>query len=278
MRLANAGPFGDLQQLQAATGRSILAWLVQGNAAFLALSEQSRDELRAFGCPSGRIRPMTNGVDTQRFHPLTDSPPADSARAENLPAEHSPAKNPPSENREQRARTVLFVGRLAAQKNPELLLHAWEQLSGQGDYRLLIAGEGPLRESLQRQISSRGLGNVQLLGACQSVEQLYHQASVFVLPSRSEGCSNALLEAMACGLCPVVSNIGGNRDVVSDHVNGRLVEPDDVQQLSGVLAEVLRDHGLRRRLARGAREHVVSCHEIHDVADRYLHEFVQLVS
>ena len=64
---------------------------------------------------------------------------------------------------------------------------------------------------------------------------------MFVLPSLSEGCSNALLEAMASGLCPVVTNIGGNRDVIIDGVNGRTVEAQDDQQLSDVLSEVLTD-------------------------------------
>jgi glycosyltransferase involved in cell wall biosynthesis len=253
VRLANTGPFGELRQLESANGRTIFSRLFQGNSAFLALSGQAGEELLAFGCQEDRIRRITNGVDVQHFQP-------------------------PATSDDQRDRTVLFVGRLAEQKDPELLLGSWQRVNSNGNYRLLIAGEGPLAESLEDQIARRQIRNVELLGACHALAQLYHQASVFVLPSRSEGCSNALLEAMASGLCPVVTNIGGNRDVVVDGVNGRLVEPGDADQLSDVLAEVLGNPGLRQRLSAAARDHVVSHHQLRDVADRYLHEFTQLVS
>jgi L-malate glycosyltransferase len=142
---------------------------------------------------------------------------------------------------------------------------------------LLIAGDGPVAASLPALVAESRLRNVQLLGPRHDLPRLYHQATVFVLPSLSEGCSNALLEAMASGLCPVVTDIGGNRALVTDHVNGRLVEADNDRDLGAALGEVLSNAALRRQLAAAAREHVVSHHEINTVSDRYLQELVRWV-
>ena len=199
MRLANTGPYGDLRQLERATGRRVLTWCVKSNSAFIALSKEASDELRQLGCREDSIWQLTNGVDTSYFVP------------------------PDSSDRE-RDRTVLFVGRLSEQKNPLTLLLSWQRVNAQQQYRLLIAGDGHLASSIRQLIEDWQLGNVELLGHRPDLRSVYHRASVFVLPSLSEGCSNALLEAMACGLCPVVSNIGGNTDVIVDGVNGRTVE------------------------------------------------------
>jgi glycosyltransferase involved in cell wall biosynthesis len=252
VRLANAGPFGDLRQLDQATGRRILRRMLKWNSAFLALSDQSRQELQDLGCHEPCIRRITNGVDVQRFQP-------------------------PVAADQRRNRTALFVGRLTAQKDPQFLLRSWQQVSPNGEFRLLVAGDGPLAEPLKQQIADQQMSNVELLGARNDLQRLYQEASVFVLPSRSEGCSNALLEAMASGLCPIVTNIGGNRDVVTDGVTGRLVESGHVRQLSDALREVLEDQDSCMRLGTAAREHVIAHHDIHDVANRYLQEFYRLV-
>ena len=245
VRLANAGPYGDLRQLQHAKGRRILTWLVKSNRVFLALSDQAREELVQFGCPEAKIRQVTNGVDTRYFVP-------------------------PEAPDEQRDHTVLFVARLSAQKDPLSLLRAWQHVRTDRGYRLLIAGAGPLAPRIEQTIAELKLKNVELLGLCRDLLPVYHRAGVFVLPSLSEGCSNALLEAMAAGLCPVVTNIGGNRDVITDGVNGRTVQPRDDRQLGAVLGALLADPARRNRLAAAARAHVVAHHDLDVVARQYL--------
>lgn len=252
VRLANAGPFGDLRQLQRAKGRNILQWLIKRNQRFLALSCQAREELLQLGCPDVTIHLLTNGVDTKFFAP---------AETDNA----------------ERDRTVLFVGRLSDQKNPLSLIRSWRQVNAEGSYRLLIAGSGPLESSLRQQIAQSELTGVELIGSHSDLRDVYHRASVFVLPSLSEGCSNALLEAMASGLCPIVTDIGGNTDVVSDPVRGRLVEPGNDQQLAKVLTEVLSDREARQSMASAARTHVVAYHDLEQVARQYLDIFVEMM-
>ena len=78
---------------------------------------------------------------------------------------------------------------------------------------------------------------------------------------------------MASGLCPVVTDIGGNRDVVSEGTTGRLVKPDDANSLASVLLEVLRDRQERARLAHEARQWVITHRDIRNVAKTYLSLF-----
>jgi glycosyltransferase involved in cell wall biosynthesis len=178
---------------------------------------------------------------------------------------------------EQRDRTVLFVGRLSKQKDPLTLLRGWQRTNANGEYRLLVVGDGPLTSSIQQTILELSLQNVELLGTQEDLLHVYHEASVLALPSLSEGCSNALLEAMACGLCPVVTDIGGNRDVITDRVNGRLVAARDERCLGDVLSELLADKETRDRLAGNARAHVVAHHAANSIARRYVDLFEQMV-
>ena len=75
---------------------------------------------------------------------------------------------------------------------------------------------------------------------------------VFVLPSRTEALSNALMEAMACGCCAIASRVGGNPELIDDDENGLLFEVDNVPQLTGQLEAVLADPSRRGRLAAAA--------------------------
>jgi glycosyltransferase involved in cell wall biosynthesis len=157
------------------------------------------------------------------------------------------------------------------------LLGAWRQVNAAAQYRLLIAGAGDLEAPVRQFIADQGLSNVELLGTVRDLRDVYHRAAVFVLPSLSEGCSNSLLEAMASGLCPVATDIGGNRELLTDAVNGRLVAAENDQQLADALSQVLGDAVLRTRLARAARDHVVAHHQLDDVARRYLDLFAEMV-
>lgn len=251
VRIANTGPFGDLAQLPKIKGGKLLQKLLLANRAFVALSQQAKEELFAAGCDPAAIHMSTNGVDTSFFRPENNNP--------------------------ERARTVLFVGRVAPQKDPQTLLRAWKHVNQSGQFQLLIAGSGPLKEELLRTCEDEQIRGVNFLGQCDDVLTLYHRAGVFVLPSLSEGCSNALLEAMACGLCPVVSDIGGNRDVVKHQENGLLVPPGDPSELANALQQALHDPQLQDSLATQARQHIVTTHSIETVARDYLNLFEQLL-
>ncbi|HEX5446955.1 MAG TPA: glycosyltransferase family 4 protein, partial [Pirellulales bacterium] len=176
-----------------------------------------------------------------------------------------------------RESTVLFLSRMAAAKNPQVLLRAWRRLNAAGRYRLLMAGDGPLTSELTQYAAEQKLVNVEFFGQINDVPSAHRRASVFVLPSPSEGCSNALLEAMASGLCPVVTRVPGNIDVVRDGRNGLLFDHDDDEQLAAALARVLDDASLRGRLSAAARQQIVERHNLDDIAARFVALFRELL-
>lgn len=248
---ASTGPTGDVRQILHAKGSWLLRRLVLNNNLFIALSSQARAELLRLGCRPDQICRLGNGVDLAQFRPRAESG-------------------------SQRSRTVLFVGRLVAAKNLQVLLAAWRRLNASGKYRLLIAGQGPLEGELRRQADRQSLRDVHFLGQINDVPSLHRQANVFVLPSLSEGCSNALLEAMASGLCPVVSRVPGNSDVVREGVNGLLFERGNEVELAAALRRLLDDASLRSRLAGQARAYVVAHHDLNRVAKTLLNHFEAL--
>jgi glycosyltransferase involved in cell wall biosynthesis len=256
VRIASVGPAGDLAQIRRAKGSRLLRRLVLRNRCFLAPSAQARTELAALGCSSDCIRSISNGVDLDRFSPPRAAEPPD----------------------EPRSRTALFVGRLTDLKNPLAVLRAWRHVERRGEHRLLVAGDGPLRESLQAYCRQEKLASVEFLGQADDMPAVYRRAAVLVQPSPNEGCSNALLEAMACGLCPIVSRVPGNLDVVQHEVTGLTITLNDDAALAAALLRSLDDAALRTRLAEAARRHVVSHHALDHVARQYLELFDELLA
>jgi glycosyltransferase involved in cell wall biosynthesis len=165
--------------------------------------------------------------------------------------------------------TVLYVGRLAQEKGVDRILELWTALARVGAV-LVIVGDGPQRDSLERQAATLGLlGSVRFLGRQTDVRPFYEMADLFVLPSRTEGVSNALLEAMAAGLPVVASDVGGNRDIVEHGRSGLLLDLDDTAAWMRGIADLLDDPRLRDRLGTAARRRAASF-SIGEVAERYL--------
>jgi glycosyltransferase involved in cell wall biosynthesis len=110
-----------------------------------------------------------------------------------------------------------------------------------------------------------------------SIEQYYRAADVFVLPSLREGLPNALLEAMACGLASIASRLPGVTDsVVTDGVDGLLVEPAGREALAAALGRLLGDADLRRRLGCAARQTVEARFSLPSIASRYISLYEEL--
>jgi glycosyltransferase involved in cell wall biosynthesis len=164
---------------------------------------------------------------------------------------------------------VLFVGRLVKEKGVDRLLRVWASLPGHERILLLIVGDGPLREDLESQTRNlRLLPSVRFLGHQVEVSRFYSIADLFVLPSKTEGMSNSLLEAMAAGLPVVASNIGGNKDVIKHQQSGFLVDWEETRLCARMLMTLLSDTELRQRIGNAARRQI-SAFAIGDVAERY---------
>lgn len=147
---------------------------------------------------------------------------------------------------------VVAVGRLRHEKGFDLLLQAYSRIRHKIGRHLVILGDGPERESLERMALDLGVADsVHMPGSMVNPEAIMRKAGMFVLSSRYEGFPNALVEAMSCGL-PVVSVDcdSGPREIITNNVDGVLVPFGDVDALAKAMEDVLADD--RKRASLGA--------------------------
>jgi sugar transferase (PEP-CTERM/EpsH1 system associated) len=212
---------------------------------------------QAVGVPADKRLLIGNGVDTAAFRP--DAPTAPEG-CPFVPGEHW---------------VVGTVGRMMTVKNQPLLAKAFVQwLRAQPEARprarLLMAGEGPLREEVERVLDAAGLRHLAWLpGARSDIPEILRLLDVFVLPSQTEGTSCTLQEAMASARPVVVTSVGGNVELVSDGQNGQLVPSDDADAMAGALARYFADPALARRHGEQGRELMLRRFSIDAMAQRY---------
>ena len=165
---------------------------------------------------------------------------------------------------------VLWVGRLDSVKGLDVLVRSFAKLSPALNAHLVLAGEGPLREKLAQQIRAVGVTDrVHLLGARSDVPGLLQTADLFVLPSRTEGLPNALLEAMAAARPIVTTDVPGCRDLITNGETGIVVPYGDVDALAESIEQLLGDRTLADRLGRAAAESVKRNWHIDQTYDAY---------
>ena len=150
---------------------------------------------------------------------------------------------------------ILSTGRLALEKGLEDLLKAASLLRRMGQrFRVVLAGDGPLRAQLERLAGDLALsGHVTFLGYREDIPDLLAACDLVVLPSLREGLSIALLEAMAAGKAIVATSIGSNVTVASQAEMALLVPPCDPRALSEAILRCAQDPALRTRLGNNAR-------------------------
>jgi glycosyltransferase involved in cell wall biosynthesis len=174
---------------------------------------------------AGKARLVPNGLETDWFQP----------------ARHL--------LRDQREIRFLFVGRLAREKGIGTLAAAFEAVAGRiPGARLVVAGDGPKRQELLQAADKGGWRNrLDLRGVVtrNKARETMRTADVFVLPSDFESFSYTLLEAMACGLPCIASDVGGNRDLVDPGRTGWLVPRADPQQLAERMIGLAENAGQR---------------------------------
>jgi glycosyltransferase involved in cell wall biosynthesis len=156
-------------------------------------------------------------------------------------------------------RAVAVVGHLSSVKGHGELLDAMARVAAEEPrVRLLVVGDGPLRGALEAQARRLGIGErVSFLGVRSDVRDVLSAVDVVALPSRTEGLSNALLEAMSMSRAVVATAVGGTPEVVTDRRNGRLVPPRSSPALARAILELVRDEPQALALGSEARRHVV---------------------
>jgi glycosyltransferase involved in cell wall biosynthesis len=206
--------------------------------AVISVSPDLYERSRACGVPEDRCVLIENGIDLAQY-----------ARRRQI-AEAKRLLGQPGD------RLVLgAVGRLSPEKGFDLLVRAVARLlQDRHDLALVIAGEGDEAPRLQRLIDELGVGDrVRLLGFCADPRAVYEALDGFVLSSLREGLPNVLLEAMAVGVPALATRIAGIPRLIEDDVNGLLVEPDSIDELTRGIVRLIGDAGLRTRLGQAGR-------------------------
>ena len=190
-----------------------------------------------------KVTQIYNGVDTSRFRPA-DGPPE--------PIDGCPFGAPGHW-------LVGTVGRMQGVKNQTLLARAFVRAvqldpNARQRARLVMVGDGPLRQASLAVLDAAGLADLAWLpGERRDVPQIMRGLHAFALPSLAEGVSNTILEAMACGLPVLATDVGGNCELVRPGHTGELVPSQDVEALAGALLRLLEDPGRAATLSRCAR-------------------------
>jgi glycosyltransferase involved in cell wall biosynthesis len=220
---------------------------------WVAQTENVRTQLVAAGIPADRVYLVPNGVW--------------------IPGAVRPASDHDG---------VLYVGNLtqgSEWKAFDVLFDAWiGVVQKRPAARLIFVGGGD-PAPWQQVLSKAGvLDSVTFVGRLDDPSPCYENAGIFVLPSRVEGMSNALLEAQSWGLGCVVSDIPGNTAVIRHESNGLVVPVNDASALTDAVIRLLDDKALRQHLGNAARNHMISDYSISSVTERVVAVYQTLVT
>jgi glycosyltransferase involved in cell wall biosynthesis len=213
-------------------------WLYRQAKRIVTTGERLREQVIAeTGAQASRVVSIPTGIDLARFHPGERG----AARAATgLPGD---------------AVLVGIVATLRSWKGHRYLIDAVAALERPA-VTLVIVGDGPQREALERQAAERGLGErVHFAGNRDDVAPWMQALDVFCLPSyANEGVPQALMQAMACALPVVTTNVGSIGEIVTGGETGVMVPAEDANALREALAALLDDRAQRERLGRAAAD------------------------
>lgn len=250
IKIASSGFAGDLSVLSGFFGyTSALKILKKANAIVAISREVERELIEDYGFPSEIVHRIPNGVDVNYFRPVT-------AVAD--------ASGP--------ARFVL-LGRRHPHKGTDVALHAARILVERGykeRFEVHMYGSEYPEYDYRKMASEAKLDSTVFFNPfTEDTLPVYRQADALILPSRLEGLSNTLLEAMAVGLPVIASNVSGTPDVILSGKNGILIAPDNPDLLADVMAMFIEKPEALSSLGRAARKTVTSDFSLAAVTQAY---------
>jgi glycosyltransferase involved in cell wall biosynthesis len=265
VKTGSSGVTSDFKQLRHfPLGGFQLKYMIRHLECLVAVSQVSGKEYLEIGYPESRVVYIPNGV----------------------------AVSSKDEKPYGRIRNVVTTARLSREKGIDILLQAWARLARrEKGMKLFIVGQGPIESELRGLCESLGTGEtVVFCGLTDNVEKYLETADLFVLPSRSEGLSNSLLEAMGHGIPCVATDVGGSRDLLlggSQTIppggyimgrNGVLVNPGDPQGLSEAMDHLIQSPQGNQEMGQRGRIYVQGNYSIERVADRYIALYHELLN
>jgi glycosyltransferase involved in cell wall biosynthesis len=214
------------------------------------------------GIKKDQIRIVVNGVDTNVFKPdFSEAPKAELRAALKLP---------------QEGFLIGCVGALRPVKDHEGLLKAFTVLRSRTGTRvnrdsyLVLVGDGTLMPELKAISKQLGIQDrVLFMGRRDDVEKILGVTDVFVLNSKTEGMSYAILEAMSSGIPIVATDVGANRELIRQGVEGYLYKPGDLEGLVNYLLTLIDDKSLVAKMGGAARKKIVENYSFESMVSAY---------
>jgi glycosyltransferase involved in cell wall biosynthesis len=253
MKLASSGWGGDIQRAKKTSFGRIFLFMAKKASRIITLSATIEQELMEEKVDSSRLCLIHNGVDLIKFREIEGK-----GRLRNKLGITD-------------KRTIIYTGRLSPEKGVDFLIRGFSKLDKNLNCQMIIIADGPERKSIVQLVDQYQLSkSVILLKGVDEVADYLNASNIFVLPSRFEGLSNSLLEAMACGLPVISTMVGGSIDIIEDGINGLLIDVDNEEQLIQAMTHILNDSTMAATMGRNARKVIEKYYALDKIADRYI--------
>jgi len=265
VKTASSGKTSDIEGLKKfPLGKFQLKWLLKEMEWLVVVSKMSGKDFEKVGYPKNRMINIPNGVEILAG----------------------------TKSSYDQAGCVLTIARFSREKGVDILIQALAKVFAEEKHvRLLVLGSGPMIGEMENMVRSLNMKqSVEFVGFVNEVEEYLRKADLFILPSRTEGMSNALLEAMSYGIPCIATNVGGNGELMGGEgkeirsgefvtaKNGLLVNADDVNGLSEAILYLLRHPEQREELGRKGRAFIRENYSIDLIADRYIRLYQSMLN
>lgn len=247
-----------------------LLLFLRGIDKIVCISGKIHENVVDIGVSPTKVASIPNGVDTHKFFPVKDK--TECRRTLDLPCD---------------AFITVFTGRLVRRKGLDILLRSWVQVVHRVPRCLLlvVGSDAHQRDGISgaaRQFVEENSLNSQVcfLGAQENVAAYLKCSDLFIFPARDEGegLPNALLEAMACGLPVIASDIRANRGIIEDKKNGLLYPTEEFEALTAAILMLNHDASMRQALGENAHRTIREKYTIETVAAEYGKLYQELLS
>lgn len=246
--------------------RKLVNWVSRLTSAYLAISTEIIDELKSQNIAPDKIVALPNGVNTERFHPVTPEVKQQLRQKLGLPSDK---------------KVLLYASRLIERKGYDIMLKTWKNIYlAYPETVFLIVGKGSSEaiQALEKLQQELGKNVIFYKGEVPDTAPYLQACDLFMFPSRQEGLPNALLEAMACGCACVASDIGGCKDLIVSGENGLLFPSGDPVGFVNAIKLVMSKPEQIEKFGQMAHETIKANHDISIIGKKLMQLYSRLIN
>jgi len=266
-RVTTVGELGEVKQIREMPLSALRMRLIRRVTGWAALTRAMKEELVSLGIADEEVRIIYNSTEIAPEVSYSAETKARLRRELNLGD----------------APIAVYVGRLSEEKNLDVLVRSWSEVIARfPTAQLLLLGEGGayrnVEPALRALVTELGLGaSVHLLGHVANAKDYVIAADLFVLPSRTEGMSNALVEALSCGTAIVATDIPANAEICTHGEDALLVPVGDGRELAAAICELFSSASLATRLGTAARRKAEESLSVERMVGAYLEAYADIL-